>query len=595
MVENLVNVKYFRLITAVGAVCFGCLFLINLYLSDETLLVFRVIYSIESTIAAYTGSHGETLEKLRVLVETDKSFYILFIFYCISSIMAIVFSLALVYDLIKLIFTRSKEGIRNFNSDSYVIFGFNDDVKTLIENSQNVNKRDIHIISSSPFKDYELREISKLGVSFDYMDLSGMSDVKSARVLKRKRFFKVKHVLLADECNYSLYRKLNGDLIKRNKELRISFVPMDSAQEQMIGNDNHILVNSISKKEIIAQSIGGVLSDILCADINLYRQKDIKCMVAGFDETELYLVRMLVNQLTVSCDTKIEIDIVDHNAKDNLGIALERVFTGYKSENGLFISNNVCDGELMVNSHNMSYKDDLCHEMLINDEYDFVILNLQEENDYTVFIEGNRSLFGYLPKTKFIVPVLLKTDISDNLFDGLDNIYRADVYAKYNLDLLKCDKTEENAIEFNYQYNSIYQQPEDDKYSLWINTDYYGKRSTLFQSFHQDINSSLINTDIMSSIDKLLIDIKENNSEDIIKTIKCDKYIEELAMIEHRRWTYFAILEGFRYSEIKNKGILRSDCILKWVDLCKKRPDNLIYDLSPFIILCEKSQCQNQN
>ena len=88
--------------------------------------------------------------------------------------MAIVFSLALVYDLIKLIFTRSKEGIRNFNSDSYVIFGFNDDVKTMIENSQNVNKRDIHIISSSPFKDYELREISKLGVSFDYMDLPGM-------------------------------------------------------------------------------------------------------------------------------------------------------------------------------------------------------------------------------------------------------------------------------------------------------------------------------------------------------------------------------------------------------------------------------------
>ena len=204
-------------------------------------------------------------------------------------------------------------------------------------------------------------------------------------------------------------------------------------------------------------------------------------------------------------------------------------------------------------------------------------------------------MFGYLPKTKFIVPILLKTDISDNLFEGIDNIYRADVYAKYNLDLLKCDKTEENAIEFNYQYNSIYQQPEDDKYSLWINTDYYGKRSTLFQSFHQDINSSLINTDIMSSIDKLLIDIKENNSEDIIRTIKCDKYIEELAMIEHRRWTYFAVLEGFRYSEIKNKSILRSDCILKWVDLCKKRPDTLIYDLSPFIIICEESQCQNQN
>lgn len=59
-------------------------------------------------------------------------------------------------------------------------------------------------------------------------------------------------------------------------------------------------------------------------------------------------------------------------------------------------------------------------------------------------------------------------------------------------------------------------------------------------------------------------------------------------MTEHRRWTYFVILDGWKSNSIKNKKSKHSDCIIDWELLSKDKKDVLIYDLTPLLILVQE-------
>lgn len=260
--------------------------------------------------------------------------------------------------------------------------------------------------------------------------------------------------------------------------------------------------------------------------------------------------------------------------------------------------------------------------------YDFVVLNILNNYRYIDFVENNRKLMAVLPHTHFVVPVLQFNEYCNNMKKlkvdkdviEIENLHISKVYENYNLELLKENVIEENAINFNYHYKSIYGNAYDQK-QMWSDIGSYKRKSSLFQSIHQKINTYLRElykdkydeklSIVLDMINKHRTCLEELNGDDsdekkkelnvsfgieMEKVINSEPLLKELAMIEHRRWTYFMIFEGFKYDKAKNDNLKHNDCITKWSLLSKDKKDVLIYDLIPFIMLIGRdAQIINEN
>lgn len=590
MLENLLGKKYLRKIIAGGAITFIGLFAISVAVYEGSCIL-GIYNAFETAIGAFGGSHGTTLELLIAKMDNGMLYMFLLIAYIVLSLLALAFSAFMVTDLLRMLYVKSKEGSGNFDEDSYVIFGYNPDVITMIENSEKIRRKDIHIVSLRDFTDEEIKEIDRLSVSYDCIDIDK---------LNRKKFYKVKYALMADTenmNNYSVYKQLIDSSVLKHKDLRISCMPVSEAEQLAIENDRGMLINMIGLKQIVAHTVAHSVSEILCKKINSYRTKNLKCLLIGFGETGQNVFKVLVNQLCVCSGNTITVDIVDKDGANEE--AFENIYRAYRDENGLCIKGKTADGILDVNVYNCSYNDFRVHEMLINNEYDFVVLNFVSDYKYADFIEQNRQLIYSLNNTRFIVPALVNSrHISDMCYAWdkknkkvkLDNLTVSEVYESFTLELLKINKVEEYAQAFNFRYNEILGYAKGDEHSMWRNSKPFDRKSSIHQSLHQDINVALMNLNLKECREgcNKLIELMKEHSEsfdaEVEKTINGNVALKELAMTEHRRWTYFEILEGFRYWEKTDKDLKRHECIANWNTLCKNNKDTLIYDMTPTIL-----------
>ena len=265
MLEKLISKKNLRFILIIGTISFITLLLINFIVSNEHNTIIRLFNSIDSAVASFGGHHGDTLILLIEYSKTNILFRVALVAYLFASILAIFFSFCLVYDLFKLLYFKSREGTRMFNEDSYVIFGYNEEAIELIENTEGINPKNIHIMSSSEFNLDQLKKIGGLGVSYDYFKKEELKDF-----LNRKRFNKVRNILFCESKpmeNFSLCKNLSSYL-KENNNLNISLIPMNDAEDMAINNNcNELFIKSITKNVIIAQSIVKSVSTEICENL----------------------------------------------------------------------------------------------------------------------------------------------------------------------------------------------------------------------------------------------------------------------------------------------------------------------------------------
>lgn len=597
MLDKLITKKNMKVEAFIGIGTFLCLFFISVavFCLFDGLNVLVISSAFETAIGAFTGSHGYVLEMLIEHVNDSIGYLILLIIYSTASLAAVVFSVLLIADLLQMFYFKSKEGTVGFNENTVLIFGFNKTAITMIENTDvssiaNIKeKKNIHIVSLDSFSDEQINEIASLGISYDCFSLDKLTDT-----LNRKKFSKVKCVLLSETKgmnNYFLYKKIADSSLIKNKDLRISCIPASDAEQLAIENDGSYLVNMIGLKQVVAQSVAKTVGDILCGKGNIvkYKSKEIKCLMIGFGETGQNVFRVLVNQLTVDSNNKITIDIVDKDARQVFRKAMQNVSGEYKDDEGLHIESPVADGILDVNIYNYAYSDVRCTDMMEKNDYDFVVLNILNSYKYVDFVENSRQLIEYKNNTQFVIPIYLKDEYSINLGNSnkLNNLHISKVYDFYNLNLLNTNDVEEDAIEFNYRYKKIEGSAKNDKYSMWKDAGTFNRKSSMFQSLHQNINDSLrmLNKgQCTAECEKLK---GETDSDEIEKIINANAMLREIAITEHRRWTYFMILDGWKSNPTKNKKLKHSDCIMNWDLLCKEKKDVLIYDLTPLFILVQ--------
>lgn len=592
MLKKLLNKKNIKCASLLGVASFSSIWIISaiVYYINYGFNILFITSSFETAINSFKGKHGYVLEMLVKHTNDNAGYLIMLIIYSVASLAAVIFSVVLITDLLTMLYFKSKEGTERFNENTILIFGFNKAVFGMIENSENIKKKDIHIVSIDEFDAEQINQIARSKISYDYFSLD-----KLVEQLNKKKFNKVKCVLLAetkDMNNYFLYKKLTNSSLIKNKDLRISCIPANDAELLAIENDGTALVNMIGLKQVVAQSVATTVGDVLCNNIGTYKSKEIKCLLVGFGETGQNVFRVMVNQLTIASDNKITIDIVDKDAKQVFKKAMQNVCNEYKDDEGLHIKKPVADGILDVNIFNYAYSDARCKDMMIKNNYDFVVLNILNNYKYVDFIENNRQVIECLNNTQFVIPVYLKDEYSVNLNNSknLNNLHISKVYDFYNLYLLNVNKIEEDAIEFNYRYNDIHGFAKGDKYSMWKKGSSYDRKSSLFQSMHQNINDALrkLNKEQCKEECDKLKGITEPN--DIEKIINENQMIRELAMAEHRRWTYFLILDGWKSNSIKNNKLKHSDCIIDWELLSKDKKDKLIYDLTPLFILIQEEE-----
>lgn len=66
--------------------------------------------------------------------------------------------------------------------------------------------------------------------------------------------------------------------------------------------------------------------------------------------------------------------------------------------------------------------------------------------------------------------------------------------------------------------------------------------------------------------------------------INSNRLLKVFSMLEHRRWCYFMIINGYAYVDGPQNDTMKvNPCILSWEELCEKKPEYCRYDIAAFL------------
>ena len=147
-----------------------------------------------------------------------------------------------------------------------------------------------------------------------------------------------------------------------------------------------------------------------------------------------------------------------------------------------------------------------------------------------------------------------------------------------------------NAIYNSITFDSTGETAAKSVEEQWKNLPLFKRRSSEASAMHLQVYKNTVDLpEVHDALQRLqpIIDAGCSESE-LASAILDDKYLFELVKMEHRRWCYFMICEGWTYSEEKQPDYKRHDCLCNMDTLIAKRPETIKYDLIPFIVLLKQ-------
>jgi hypothetical protein len=131
---------------------------------------------------------------------------------------------------------------------------------------------------------------------------------------------------------------------------------------------------------------------------------------------------------------------------------------------------------------------------------------------------------------------------------------------------------------------------------LWNKDEYYRRQANRSLYFHKPVKQHFLEkicTELLNDKELTKECLSENAAVYLDAHLTEGSALERFAKIEHRRWNYSFICEGWYNGDKKIPEIKQHDCLKKWSELREKNSNMLIYDLLTLPVLINKQNSRD--
>lgn len=352
---------------------------------------------------------------------------------------------------------------------------------------------------------------------------------------------------------------------------------------------------------------------------------NVHMLVAGFGELGQSVLLEAVTQSVMHPRSRIIIDVVDKQMKEQFLRFCKR-FSSHIRESieqnvlvdGLEVMYRIRLGEGSVlggGSLDGLLELRFYHADIYHETFDHIVENVSSGSPLTYcavcFSDAMRNITAATSLEKILrmmnnlnAPVVLASDRKERIMEYLQEndkqfksiFVMAEERNFLTIDRIRTDEEERQAKEFNYKYNLLSQNmkldsnavkavfDEEEMEKQWRKMPIFKRNSSRAMSSHGNVKKMLLSNTPNLSWKEVEEVFRIEDDQANVEYINANEMIKNFSMLEHRRWCYFMILNGYAYVDgVKNDMRKENPCILSWKELCEKKPEYCRYDIAAFL------------
>lgn len=558
--------------------------------------------------------------------------------YCLAVFTAPYCTISFMYKFLENILRLIIGFRRGKNCRHIVVFGFNDDVRSMLKKSTTDPKKVcIHIITTESVPQDELYALNKSGHMIHNIDALKAADNELESLFARTHISEATNIILFENSsirNFSLLQlfRLNDS----DTSYRIDLAPGAKVslrcEEEGIGRliaeyyDSCAGNGALFDLEVVSfpeMQISRMYSEM---PLHYVHEKagdklddwNVHLLVVGLGQLGQQAVIQAMNLGVVTGKNSIVIDVFDTNIKAKMADLIDQFSPDSFAitDKKLTLRPEVADGVMEVNFHplNVHHLDfyQLMRKKASESPYTYAVIALE---DIDTAVHCALKLEEVFQEKSREIPIMMRMD-SDRRLAGyissennsLANVHLIDDRScVITLDMIIRREIDRKAKEFNHLYNNIAIITQDetgtndnanaDAEQEWNRLKLFRRSSSRAAACHESVKAVIIprlaaecGQDTDEVIKKLIgtdgILMKFTGSawrmngseEEVLDRMKADNFAYTLATLEHRRWCCYMASIGWRCGERSDK-FRRNPCLVTQEELMKKRPEMCKYDL----------------
>lgn len=601
---------------------------------------FKCLLVLQNSINAFGFKASVTIKDTVAFMEENRSALTQCIgyAYCIAVFTAPYCTISFVYKILErllrfIIFFRRSRNCRHI-----VVFGYNSDVKAMLNNNKiNPKKICVHIVTTELIDSEEIYRLNRSGYIVHYADILKAAESELHTLLAKTHIEKASNIILFESSsirNFSLlqlFRLNDEDSIYRIKPAQGAKVSC-RCEEEGIGR-------------LIAEYYNGAAGTNACYDLELvglpelqihkmysdhplhavYKDTDtplkdwtVHLLVAGFGQLGQQAVLQAMNLGVVSDSNRIIIDIFDSDIIAKKAIFLNQLSrdTFDITDSCVTLKSDAADGLLEINflemdiSHLSFY--DTVRSKLETEPYTYAVIAL-ENVDLSVHCAIQLAELFDERGLKF--PILMRMDTDRRLAAYISSDESSltavslidDRSIVITLDMIINREIDRIAKDYNHFYNNIKlitagetdtaDHAAEDPETEWNRLRLFRRSSSKAAAYHDEVKNDIIpklaaeNGAVLDQKLEALIGTdgslmrytgsawQMNGTEkEVLKKICKDSFAYGLVSLEHRRWCYYMASIGWRFGERSDK-FRRNPCLVTQQKLMETQPEMCKYDL----------------
>ncbi len=558
--------------------------------------------------------------------------------YCIAVFTAPYCTLSFVYKILEkllrfIIFFRRSKNCRHI-----VVFGYNSDVKAMLNNNQSNPKTTcIHIVTTELIDSEEVYQLNRAGYIVHYTDILKAAESELHTLLAKTRIETASNIILFENSsirNFSLlqlFRLNDKDSAERIRLAQGAKVSC-RCEEEGIGRLIAEYYNSAAETDAFYDlelvglpelQIHKMYSDhplhTVYKDTEIpLKDWTVHLLVAGFGQLGQQAVLQAMNLGVVSDSNRIIIDVFDSDINAKKAVFLNQLSrdTFDITDNGVTLKSDAADGLLEVNffeaniSHLSFY--DTVRSKLDKEPYTYTVIALE---NIDLSVNCAIQLEELFDERGLKLPILMRMDTDrrlaayisadkrsladDDLIDDRSIVITLDMIINREIDRL--------AKDYNHFYNNIKlitagetgiaENAAEDPETEWNRLRLFRRSSSKAAAYHDEVKNDIIPklaAENGAALDQKLEELigtdgtlmrytgyawQMNGTEkEVLKKLREDSFAYGLASLEHRRWCCYMASIGWRFGERCDK-FRQNPCLVPQQKLMETQPEMCKYDL----------------
>lgn len=535
----------------------------------------------------------------------------------------------------ELFFRKHLMNLFSSSGENVLLFGYNDRVRSLIQESGVSKSRSVYIVTDAPIASAEENMLLKSRAYVWVTDLSHASEKELAAFYRKIAKKKIRSAIFLEDSAAANFSRYLNFAEKGRGRLAGDFSCFCSCGGDAIAqlyedyyNKNRHGENSVPAPTLF--SIPQLRASLLLKTedfLPLYEQEQTKVhlLVNGFGEIGQQVVLQAVNLCVLTGDNPILIDVVDYDMKKKQDLFLKSFSADFSTvaEDFLAIESGKCDGSLTIRFHNMDVRGSHYLQLLQKLQKDiplsYAVICLPDAESSLQAMVDLEKLVRSSALEQFPIAINLESDqqVIDYLNDREKDVRHIHLAGKR--DVLTFERIhalvrEPAAKKYHETYQKISfmtqeawkEMPQgawEEKAEIsWENASYYKRVSSRLISQHDPVKAAYLTHLLGPEYKKTLLKyfgsqgsllrkegsfyVFPQDEARFIEQIREIPLIWELCKLEHRRWCYAMLMNGWSYTEgPKDEIRKRTPFLLTMDELYERYPEYCIYDLMPVLML----------